>query len=326
MSSRKRRGLLAGALGGLGAGMVARAEREHSDAREDAATAHADAREDARNAREDTLLLEREARARAAEIRDQLIRNEEIRGQRADSIAESTAGRVSDENEASAERISREETARLGRESAERIAGMPSRSRGLLGSGGSEDGSGLSAGENRAIQAAAEPFTTAGEDGKPVTDWHATSNKLRQEGFPELADLVDPGYDQKPTDVNSAEYMRAEQMADEWIGNQAGWLSGDATDFKDFGGNRTDARAAKVNEFYGQITGKGRGQPSSTAPAAQASNTPPDDSAAGAVAGLNQQDSGQLPEGIPPGSKLIGKTRAGADVYEAPNGERYAVE
>jgi len=35
---------------------------------------------------------------------------------------------------------------------------------------------------------------------------------------------------------------------------------------------------------------------------------------------------GQLPSGIPPGSKKIGKTPQGVDVYQAPDGTRHIPE
>ena len=62
--------------------------------------------------------------------------------------------------------------------------------------------------------------------------------------------------------------VQAEQMAEAWVNEQAKAWNADSTDFKDYGGNRVQAKAAKAQEFYAQLSGQP--QQALAAPAAPA--------------------------------------------------------
>jgi hypothetical protein len=53
-------------------------------------------------------------------------------------------------------------------------------------------------------------------------------------------------------------YAKAEAMAEKWVKEQAGTLSRDSSDFKQYGGNRQQALAAKTQEFYAMLKGGGK--------------------------------------------------------------------
>ncbi len=88
--------------------------------------------------------------------------------------------------------------------------------------------------------------TTEGMDGKS-TDWPAVIKIFEKSGRQDFVEMARQG--EKPVDINSPEYLAAEESADAWIDAQAGWFSPDSSDFKDYGGNREQARQAKVREF-----------------------------------------------------------------------------
>ena len=62
---------------------------------------------------------------------------------------------------------------------------------------------------------------------------------------------------------------QAERLADEWINEQAGWLSSDEKDFAQYGGNKAQAKVAKTAEFLQQLMQQQGIAPQGQAPQAQ---------------------------------------------------------
>lgn len=108
------------------------------------------------------------------------------------------------------------------------------------------DNSGMSAGDKRLWDTTVASKTTEGIAGS-TTDWDAITKLFEKSGRLDLAEIS--RQTAKPLDVNSDEYLAAEEAADAWINAQAGWFSTDSSDFKEYGGNREQARQAKIREF-----------------------------------------------------------------------------
>jgi hypothetical protein len=168
------RSVAGGLLSGLGGGVVNRHEND---------------REDAQIAREQAI-------ERAREIRQDLMRREEVQGARADNIAADTANRVSRENESRADRESREG------EVADSFIDENNQVH-TVTRGGLIKGSGIKARPERTSGSAADPFpeqewravvqrytTKDPETGYDVTDWEGVADKFDQMGNAKLAELA----------------------------------------------------------------------------------------------------------------------------------------
>lgn len=114
--------------------------------------------------------------------------------------------------------------------------------------------SGMSAGDKRTLDAAAAIYTTKDLAGEK-TDWAKVATHLRKQGHADLAKLVDLDKSTSTIDVNSDQYIEAQRMADEWIDEQTTVLGRDKTELSEYGGNRAQARQAKTQEFYKELTG-----------------------------------------------------------------------
>lgn len=191
-----------GILGGLGQGLVRRAEVE----REDKLIANEEARQDRirseERQRDEEMFLREQAIIRAREIRESIQRGVEREEDRADRIAANTADRVSRENESAADRESRENEVAdvLVDEGRNAVAVTRSGKQRGLGvkvapparSGGSTaDDSGISAGDRRLLETLESRFTTADDvTGAKTTDWNAITKALRDQGRTDLADML----------------------------------------------------------------------------------------------------------------------------------------
>ena len=140
-----------------------------------------------------------------------------------------------------------------------------------------EDGSGLSASDQRALNAAQLRHTSGkGSLEGEVTDWDAVAKRLRTTGREDLAAYVESMEgEESGVNVESADYLEAQSMARDWAKGRAGLFRTDKTDFADWDGNRAEAIQQKTMEYYQQLTGKKAppsGQPDSEprqAPAAR---------------------------------------------------------
>ncbi len=126
------------------------------------------------------------------------------------------------------------------------------------------DGGGMSADDKRLWDVTVGSKTTEGLEGK-TQNWPAITTLFEEMGRLDLAELARQS--EAPLDHNSDAYLAAEEAADKWIKEQASWFKTDSTDFKDFGGNREQARQAKIREFY-QGSGTLQGEPAAPAEAA----------------------------------------------------------
>ena len=118
--------------------------------------------------------------------------------------------------------------------------------------------SGLSVGDKRDLDAAIERHTTGKDSFEgEQTDWDAVAKRLRTIGREDLARRVESveAPASSRTGVESPDYIEAKKQAEKWASDQAGFWSPDSKDFKDFGGNRTEAIQAKTMEFYRHLTG-----------------------------------------------------------------------
>lgn len=134
------------------------------------------------------------------------------------------------------------------------------------------DETGMTAGDQRLWNTIVERHTTAaGLTGEDSIDWTAVATDLRDQGRPDLAKLAQSSASQGTTiDTNSEQWLQAEQLADQWIKDQTTVLGRDRDELADYGGNRTQARLAKTQEFYAQLTGQA---PSSSGQSAARSGT-----------------------------------------------------
>lgn len=113
---------------------------------------------------------------------------------------------------------------------------------------------------------------------------------------------------------------KAEEMADKWVKGQAGFLSSDSSDFAKYGGNREQARAAKVKEFYAMLSGDEAGTGASpSGVATQAGNYTKDEAVAAArraIASGKDRESiiARLEEMHPGAGKLVGEVGPSAAV------------
>lgn len=311
--SARGRSIAGGALRGLGAALVGRDMRERDDAETRRLESRDDAETQRREKREDVLELQKSAAERAAAIRDRIFQNADRADARNDELTDRREDRANELEDRKDQRryeggqlvdvIPDENGQAQGFRRDGSVTGLgmrlaPTGSR----SGNGADTSGITAGEQRVIDGVVAKNTTpaSGLNGQEVVDWEAVYDDLKRSDYPELAKLYEPRGGGKSTaiDTTSDQYREAETRADAWIDAQAGWFSRDSSDFKEFGGNREEARNAKIMEFYEQLTGnQGRGeqrrpQPSGPAPAAETSTSPPDGSVAGAGAGPKPQGSG----------------------------------
>lgn len=227
-----RTAVVGGLLSGLGRGLVNRAEQE----------------------REDVLLMRKEAIARAREIRQDLMRQQERSEDREFRAAENEKDR-----EFRRGLLSQIEPDQQGNLYGVTAAGE-TQDLGIRApttkAGSALDG-GMSAGDQRLWNIVKDKYTSKDLEGETV-DWESVAKELRDvHGRPDLAKLAQPMEDSGSSgvDVDSAQYREAQRMADEWISGKAGLLRSDKTDFAKYGGNREEARQAKTLEFYRQLTG-----------------------------------------------------------------------
>lgn len=130
-----------------------------------------------------------------------------------------------------------------------------------------DDETGLSPGDKRLWDVVKFRHTTKGGlGGEDQVDYDAMADDFKEAGRLDLAKIASPAgrKDTSGVDMNDPAYAKAEEQANAWISSQAGWFSPDSSDFKDFGGNREQARAAKVTEFYDRLKGR---KPAADAPA-----------------------------------------------------------
>lgn len=118
---------------------------------------------------------------------------------------------------------------------------------------GTDDGTGMSVGEKRAWDAAVEANTTNSLQGEMV-NWDGVADDLREK-YPDLARMASR-QQTAVQDTGSPEWAQAQEMADAWIAENTTMLGRDRTELADFGGSRTQARLAKTQEFYRQLTGQ----------------------------------------------------------------------
>lgn len=123
-------------------------------------------------------------------------------------------------------------------------------------SASSASAGGMSAGDQRLWNAAVERHTTSNDFGNDQVDWAAVATDLRRQGHADLAQLAESSTGGTTIDMNSDEWLRAEQMADDWIAEKTTVLGRDKNELADYGGSRTQARLAKTQEFYRQLTGE----------------------------------------------------------------------
>jgi hypothetical protein len=134
-----------------------------------------------------------------------------------------------------------------------------------------EDESGLSASDQRALNAAVKRETSGkGSYEGEQTDWEAVAKRLRSVGREDLARYVESqeATGTKSVDVESREYVEAKGMAEEWANNKARILRSDKADFPEYGGSRTEAIRQKTLEYYRDFAGQGGDAPASRPSAA----------------------------------------------------------
>lgn len=125
------------------------------------------------------------------------------------------------------------------------------------GAGGKGGKGYLSPEDKRLWDSTVQRHTTKGLGGEQ-TDWDAVSSTLRDQGREDLANLAgQPAGSSGKVKIDSPEYREAQRQADAWVDEQADAFGFDSDDFKQYGGNREEARTAKTLELYRQITGQG---------------------------------------------------------------------
>lgn len=158
--------------------------------------------------------------------------------------------------------------------------------------GGKGSGKGyLSPDDKRLLDATVKRHTTNSGLAGEVVDWDAVAETLRDQGREDLANLNGPPKgDSKRIDVQSPEYREAKRQAAAWVEEQADAMGFDSDDFKDYGGNREEARKQKTLEIYRELKGQGGAQKAppvadkeqpAADPAATAAKTPPGSKPAG---------------------------------------------
>lgn len=233
------RAVTGGLLSGLGRGIIAEGARR----REDALIAQEREDRQAEIDRQQAEQMRREAVARAREIRQDLMRQAESERSREESrgLLRST---VTGEDGTVYGVTQGADVKDLGFKAAPK------------GSSSDDDGTGLSVKDKRLWDTVKDRFTTKGLQGE-TTDWKAVAAEFKRQNRPDLAQLAAPPGAGATIDVNSDQYMKAEQMAEDWVNGQAGFWRSDKTDFAQYGGNREEAKQAKTMEFYRQLTGQG---------------------------------------------------------------------
>lgn len=252
------RSAVGGLLSGLGEGLVNRAKVENEDvmARRDAAI------QEARDLRQQQFRMSEQQQNNAAEDArsNARIAAEDARAERTNASRRgSLSTTVTDKNGRVYGVTEGLDTKDLG------ITAPPPREK------GARDESGLSEGDKRLWDVVKQRNTTKGGlAGEDTTDYLAMAEDFKRQGRADLAQIASPPGSGKPAgmDVNDPAYAEAQKKADAWVSNQAGWLSTDSSDFKDYGGNREQARAKKTEEFYRQL----KGTPAAEAPAAEAAS------------------------------------------------------
>lgn len=265
--------VLGGLLAGAGQGMFAKAQRLREDALERARQA----REDRQISEERSFIKERDAaQDKAAADRDEA---QDRRASERDQAERDFQGgllstTVTDEN-----RNVRGIT-RTGKSVDTGIKEHPAELR-RRGGEASDDEEGMTAAEardwNDALKANTKTDPVTGES----TDWAKIEKFFRDRGNSRLADRARDfggGGDTAAVDVEDPAYREAKGMAEEWVGDQAGLLSTDKTDFADYGGNRTAALEAKTMEFYRNRRGGQAAPPAADPASANATATGGEDS------------------------------------------------
>jgi hypothetical protein len=251
MANRRSRAVLGGLLVGAGTTLTNR---------------HEDRRQEEIRRREEAIV-------RAREIRQDLSRTEERREDREFILTDRAEDREFNREERAADR---EDSRGL------LVDTIPDENRNLRGitrggqttdlgirvaPGSRGDDSGFSAGDKRLWDTVKDRHTISLGLGETTTDWMAVADEFRQMDRPALASLAAPAEGGSVVDMQSDEWVRAEEMANDWAGERAGWFSTDKTDFAEHGGSRTEAKLAKTREFYEQLTdraGTGDRVPAST--------------------------------------------------------------
>lgn len=243
-----------GALRGLGSALVQRTRDEREDKLRSEDRAH-----------QDELEMRQQAFQRAVQIRQELFGAEQNRIERESRSGEAKLER---EHEGSMlfDVIPAESGEDIGFTRGGERRGMGVRSRSTQ-SGRDEDGPGMTASEQRAIDDIKERYTTTDDmSGKSSTDWNKVVAAIRRD--PELAHLAgrytEGENESGSVDVESPEYLEAKRIADEEVSAQAGYFRTDATDFKDDGGNRETSRARRTDEHYRRLSGRNSAAPSSS--------------------------------------------------------------
>ncbi len=130
---------------------------------------------------------------------------------------------------------------------------------------------GRSAGDQRLWDDAIERYTegVGSLEGESII-WPDVAKALHAEGRPDLARMAE-GFAGGRSSIkpDSPEYLKAEEEAEAWGSDQAGWFSSDKKDFAKFGGNRTAAVQAKTEELYRKYTGQGAAAPAAKPAAAK---------------------------------------------------------
>lgn len=115
--------------------------------------------------------------------------------------------------------------------------------------------SGRSAGDSRLINDAFKAHTTGtGSYGGEQVDLAGVAAYLRQSQRPDLAALYEPS-ESVGTIVDSAEYRKAEEQAEQWAEEQTSFFKSRKEEFPEHGGSKTDAIRAKTMEIYNELTG-----------------------------------------------------------------------
>lgn len=124
--------------------------------------------------------------------------------------------------------------------------------------GGKGSGKGyLSPEDKRLWDATVQRNTTKGLSGEAV-DWDAVAETLRDQGREDMAEMAGPANaNTNKVKVDSQEYREAKRQAEAWVDEQSTAMGVDEDEFKEYGGNREEARQAKTLEIYRELTGQG---------------------------------------------------------------------
>jgi hypothetical protein len=115
----------------------------------------------------------------------------------------------------------------------------------------------ISAEDARVFEVLENRFTAKDDYGDAVVDYGKVGQELRRMGRNDLARLYGSTDSSGGPSEDDPLWNEAQTRADAWVDSQAGLLSSDEDDFKDYGGNREEARQRKALEFYDQLKSRG---------------------------------------------------------------------